>query len=149
VGTGSAVNDLLFIPRSADEVTITGGTWDQLNAFITDYGLDKYRGRIVDRNATRLDWRNSMDFRLAFGIPAGKAKLELIADVQNFLNFFDHTAGRVDDTVFPGLAPIRFGGVTNGKPVYQLLFTSPTFTKGSYVDLSSRWQAQLGARVRF
>ena len=58
-------------------------------------------------------------------------------------------AGRVDDEFFPGLAPIRLNGTQNGKPVYQLLFTSPTFTKGSYVDLASRWQAQLGLRVRF
>ena len=94
-----------------------------------------------------------MDFRLAFGIPIGKGanapKVELIADVQNFLNLFDKNAGRVEEEFFPGLAPIRFNGLQNGKPVYQLLFTSPTFSYGSYMDLPSRWQAQLGARIRF
>jgi hypothetical protein len=150
VGTGAGVNDLLYVPRDASEVIVTGGTWDQLNAFIEgDPGLSKFRGRIVERNATRLDWRNSMDFRWAFGVPAGKADVEIIADVQNFLNLFDNNAGRVEEEFFPGLAPIRFNGLQDGKPVYQLLFTSPTFSKGSYQDLSSRWQAQLGARVRF
>jgi len=87
--------------------------------------------------------------RLAFGIPAGKAKVELTADVENFLNMFDNNAGRVEEEFFPGLAPVRLNGTQNGKPVYQLLFLSPTFSKGSYVDLASRWSAQLGLRVRF
>lgn len=150
IGTGAGVNDLLYVPRDPSEVIVTGGTWEQLNAFIeADPGLRKFRGSIVERNATRLDWRNYVDFRWAFGIPAGRAKVEVIADVQNFFNLFDKDAGRVEEEFFPGLAPVRFNGLQDGKPVYQLLFTSPTFTKGSYVDLSSRWQAQLGARVRF
>lgn len=150
IGTGAAVNDLLYVPRDASEVIVTGGTWDQLNAFIeADPGLRRFRGQIVERNATRLDWRNYVDFRWAFGIPAGKTKVEIIADVQNFFNLFDKNAGRVEEEIFPGLAPIRFMGLQDGKPVYQLLFTSPTFTKGSFVDLASRWQAQLGARIRF
>ena len=150
VGTGSAVNDLLYVPRNESEVIVTGGTWADLNAFIEgDPGLKKFRGQIVDRNSTRLDWRNYVDFRLAFNVPVRKTKVELIADVQNFLNIFKNDAGRVEEEFFPGLAPIRYNGLQDGKPVYQLLFTSPTFTKGSYVDLASRYQAQLGARFRF
>ena len=150
VGTGSGVNDLLYVPRSADEVIVVGGTWADLDAFIEgDPGLREFRGQIVDRNATRLDWRNYVDFRLAFGIPVGKTKVELIADVQNFLNLFDRNAGRVEEEFFPGLTPIRYNGQQDGKPVYQLLFNNPTFAKGSYQDLPSRYQAQLGARIRF
>jgi hypothetical protein len=150
VGTGGNVNDLFYVPRSADEVVVQGGTWADLDAFIeAEPGLRAFRGQIVDRNSARLPWRNRVDIRLAFGIPAGKAKVELTADVENFLNMFDNNAGRVEDEFFPGLAPVRLNGTQNGKPVYQLLFLSPTFTKGSYVDLASRWSAQLGARVRF
>jgi hypothetical protein len=144
------VNDLLYVPRSADEVIVVGGTWEQLDAFIeSDPGLRRFRGQIVERNATRLDWRNYVDFRATFGIPAGRARVELLAEVQNLLNLFDRNAGRVEEEFFPGLAPIRFNGLQDGKPVYELLFTSPTFAKGSYQDLPSRWQAQLGVRVRF
>lgn len=151
VGTGSAVNDLLYIPRSADEVVVTGGTWEQLNAYIEgEPGLRDFRGQIVDRNSARLNWRNYVDFRWAFGIPAGgRAKVEVIADVQNFFNIFDKDNGRVEEEFFPGLAPIRITGFQDGKPIYNLLFTSSTFTRGSYQDLPSRWQAQLGARIRF
>jgi hypothetical protein len=150
IGTGSAVNDLLFVPADPSQVIVTGGTWDQLNAFIEgDSGLRKFRGRIVDRNATRLPWRNSMDVRIAFNVPVGPTKVELIADVQNFLNLFDNTAGRVEEEFFPGLPPVRLTGFQDGKPIYNLLFTSPTFVKGNYQDLPSRWQAQLGARIRF
>ncbi len=150
VGTGGNVNDLLYVPKSSDEVIVTGGTWADLDAFIEgDEGLRKFRGRIVDRNATRLPWRNRVDFRLSFGIPLGKAKLELNADFENFLNLFGKDNGTTYDEFFPGLAPVRLTGYQGGKPVYQLLFNTATFTKGSYVDLASRWQAQIGARIRF
>jgi hypothetical protein len=150
VGTGAAVNDLIYVPRTSDEVIVTGGTWADLDAFIEgDEGLRKFRGQIVERNATRLDWRNYVDFRLAIGVPFGRRKVEFTADVQNFFNLFDRNAGRVVEELFPAAIPIRYNGLQNGKPVYQLLFTSPTFTKGSYVDLSSRYQAQLGLRFRF
>jgi len=150
VGTAGFPDDLLYVPRSADEVVVQGGTWDQLNAFIEgDEGLRKHRGQIVSRNATRLDWRNRVDFRLAFGIPAGKAKVELTADVENFLNLFDKKNGQVFEEFFPGLAPVNLAGYQGGKPIYQLRFTASTFTKGSFIDLASRWQAQLGARIRF
>jgi Carboxypeptidase regulatory-like domain len=150
VGTAGNVNDLLYVPKSEDEVVVTGGTWADLDAFIEgDPGLRKFRGQIVERNSTRLPWRNRVDFRLAFGIPAGKAKVELIADVENFLNLFGKDNGKTYDETFPGVAPIRLNGTQGGKPVYQLLFTSPTFNKGTFVDLASRWQAQIGARIRF
>ncbi|MGE3177704.1 MAG: TonB-dependent receptor plug domain-containing protein, partial [Vicinamibacterales bacterium] len=150
IGTASGVNDLLYVPANAGEVVVRNGTWEQLDAFINaDEGLRKYRGQIVERNATRLPWRNNVDFRLAFNIPAGKAKVELIADVQNFLNLFDSTAGRVEEEFFPGLAPIRLEGLQDGRPIYNLLFNNAGFVKGNYQDLPSRWQAQLGARIRF
>jgi hypothetical protein len=90
-----------------------------------------------------------VDFRLAFGIPAGKAKVELTADVENFLNLFDKKNGQVFEEFFPGLAPVNLAGYQGGKPIYQLRLTASTFTKGSFIDLASRWQAQLGARIRF
>jgi hypothetical protein len=151
VGTSSGVNDLLYVPASASEVIVTNGTWEDLDAFIeADEGLRESRGGIVERNASRLDWRNNVDFRWAFGIPTrGSARVELALDIQNFLNIFDKDSGRVDEEIFPGLAPIRFDGLQNGVPVYNLLFTNPNFARTNYVDLSSRWQAQFGARVRF
>jgi hypothetical protein len=63
---------------------------------------------------------------------------------------FDKDSGRVDEEIFPGLAPISLTGFQGGRPVYQLNFlTNPNFARTNYVDLASRWQAQLGARLRF
>jgi len=150
VGTGSNVNDLLYVPRNADEVIVTGGTWEQLNAYIEAHpGLRDYRGQIAPRNSERLDWRNYADFRLAVGVPIGRTRAEVTFDIQNFFNLFDNTAGRVEEEIFPGLAPIRYDGLQDGKPIYNLLFTNPSFATSNYVDLSSRWQGQIGLRVRF
>ncbi len=152
IGTGGGTNDLLYIPSSSSEVVVTGGTWEDLDAFIeADEGLRKFRGHVVERNASRLDWRNNVDFRWAFGIPTpGGTKVELVADIQNFLNMFDKDSGRVDEEIFPGLAPIGLTGFQNGLPVYNLNFkTNPNFAPTDYRDLPSRWQAQFGARLRF
>jgi hypothetical protein len=149
-GTSSGVNDLLYIPASASEVVINNGTWDELNAYVEAAGLDEYRGRIVERNSSRLDWRNNVDLRWAVDLPTGgRTKVELALDIQNFLNMFDKDSGRVDEEVFPGLAPISYTGQVNGLPAYTLLFKNPNFTRTAYSDLASRWQAQLGARFRF
>ncbi len=70
-------NDLFYVPASADEVIVRGGTWDQLNAFIeADEGLKNARGSIVGRNASRAPWRHDLDFSFAQELPIASTKLE-------------------------------------------------------------------------
>jgi len=150
---GTVGNDLLFVPKSASDVVVTGGTPQQLEDFINgDNGLSKYRGQIVPRNASRSPWTNRLDFRLALNAPWGKRKLEVTADVLNLLNLFDHSSGLFQFTTNQNISPIQYGGIdkATGKPIYNIAtLASPTYQKFSTDDLRSRWQAQLGFRVRF
>jgi len=147
-------NDLIFVPASADQVNVTNGTWEQLDAFLSsDPSTSKYRGQIMPRNAGRAPWSNQLDFRYALNVPTGsKAKVELTADVINMLNLFNKDWGWAYWPPFPaGRALIGFGTPANGKLTYNLnTLTASTFT-GVFdrSDLRSRWQAQFGARVRF
>jgi hypothetical protein len=169
-GDGRTTNDLMYVPRSADEIIVTNGTWDQLNAYINaDPALAPYRGQIVARNVARSPWVNSFDFRAAFNVPVTKRyKAEVTVDVQNFINVFSRTSGQVQYANFNDLLPVRYAGLdkTTGKMIYDIKSitgvgtTNPPVTGpgeggingiGLYNrdDLRSRWQAQLGLRFRF
>jgi hypothetical protein len=147
-------NDLIFVPASADQVNVTNGTWDQLNAFLSsDPSTKDHRGEIVPRNSARAPWSNQLDFRYAVDVPTGsKAKVELTADIVNLLNLFNKDWGWQYWPPFPsGRTLIGYGGVSNGKYTYNLNTLNGSSFTGVFdrSDLRSRWQAQFGARIRF
>ncbi len=150
---GRTSNDLLFVPSSADQVIFRNGTFEQFLAFAqNDAALSTAIGGIVERNAGRAPWTDQLDLRMAFKIPTGtRATLELTADLVNVLNLIDRNKGVFNLASFGDLNPIRFAtDAATGKYVYDLAtLNSPTFVTFDRDDLRSRWQAQLGARVRF
>jgi hypothetical protein len=156
-GDTATNNDIAFIPASADQVIVTGGTWDQLDAFLRNDPASKdHRGEIAPRNAGRAPWSNQLDFRYALTIPTGgRTRVELTMDVFNMLNLFNNDWGWQYFPKFPasGGGLIRYGGIdaATGKEILNIAtIVSPTF-QGTFDrdDLRSRWQAQWGARFRF
>lgn len=152
---GVTNNDLLFVPSSPDQVNVINGTWEQLDAFLSaDPAASKNRGKIMPRNAARAPWSNQLDFRYAVNLPTGsRAKVEVTADILNLLNLFNKDWGWAYWPPFPSGGTLigSTATLTNGKYTYNLnTITAPTF-QGAFdrSDLRSRWQAQLGARVRF
>ncbi len=152
-GDGRTTNDLLYVPRSADDVIIRNGTWDQLNAFIAaDDALSQHRGSIVARNAGRSPWRNYVDLKLLAKVKAGgRVRFEVTADILNVANLLNSDWGVYDLATFEDLNPIRFQvDATTGKYIYDLVtISAPAYRKFDRDDLRSRWQGQLGFRVRF
>jgi outer membrane receptor protein involved in Fe transport len=147
-------NDLLWVPNSANDVVLRGGTAEQLEAFIDeDDCLSDSRGRIVERNCGRQPFTNIVDVKFAVGLPAmRRARVELTMDVLNFLNLLNSEWGRYEFLDFQTLNALRYEGIdaASGKPIYNIAsFASPTFRKFTIDNLRSRWQAQFGARVRF
>jgi len=150
---GSLYNDLIYVPRSEDEIILTGGTWADLNAYIEgDEGLSKYRGQIIPRNASYEPWYHRADFRLLqdFSIPGLEGhKLQFSWDIQNFLNLFNSSWGKYQYVYYRGDAPMSYGGVDSatGKPKYAFLKTG---TNRYDTDIMlSRWQMQFGIRYIF
>jgi Carboxypeptidase regulatory-like domain/TonB-dependent Receptor Plug Domain len=148
-------NDLFYVPRSADEVVIEGGTWEQLDAYIkADKGLEGARGTIVSRNASRAPWRHDIDLAIAQEIPFGgsRFKAELTFDILNVANLIDKEKGLKKYAPFNEISPIDFRGLQAGtnKPIYRLqsVVTNPDL-KFTTDDLRSRWQGKIGIRLRF
>jgi hypothetical protein len=146
-------NDLFYVPLDAGDVTIANGTFEQLMAFISAGDCsDVGPGAIVDRNTCRAPWTNTLDLHLDVDVPVGRYSGEIAFDVQNLLNLFDSGSGLVQYATFNGVAPVSavVDPVTD-KWRYTLntIVTNPAADRFSRDDLRSRWQAQLGFRLRF
>jgi hypothetical protein len=148
-------NDLVYLPTSSDPLTYTGGTYqDLLNWINGDPCLADYIGQIIPRNACRAPWTNTLDGRFAVQLPYKRFKTEVTLDVLNLINLFNHENGLIQyasnneilqPTPIPGTPSLA--SPLTGYNITTLV--SPTFTRFLRDDLRSRWQLQLGARVRF
>jgi carboxypeptidase family protein/TonB-dependent receptor-like protein len=161
-GDARTTNDLLYIPRSESEVSVINGTFADFQTFInSEQCMADFIGRVFERNACRAPWINTLDARVNVGLPFKRVKAEVTWDILNVLNLFNRDWGLVKYANFNDLLAVRLGqtGVpiidANGKPVYnltnlyvngQLQTAEQQFTRS---DLLSRWQMQLGGRIRF
>ncbi len=155
-GDNRGTNDLLYIPASADEMTFTGGTYQDFIGFINaDSCLSKYVGQIIPRNACRAPWTNTLDSRIAFQLPVRRVTTEVTLDILNLINLFSSSHGLVQymsyGQLYTAFTPVPTS-VTATNPLTGLNIsglTSSTFRKFLRDDLRSRWQMQLGLRLRF
>jgi hypothetical protein len=156
-GDGSTTNDLLFYP-TADQVNVvtSGSTYQDLVNFLEAGDCDGLApGSIVKRNSCRMPFVHTLDFRAAVNVPFGRFRPEFTVDVLNLLNLFDSSAGQVEYAAFNDILvtttqPTGVAVETAGKYNYNLSnVTRGTQTRFSRDDLRSRWQAQLGLRLRF
>src|SRR5690606_26521570 len=118
-GDGSTTNDLLYYPRE-NEVTVVGGTYQQLVDFLEGGECDLTPGAIVERNRCRVPWVNALDFRAAVNVPIGRFRPEFTVDVLNLLNLFDSSAGQVEYAPFNDLLVTRAAVDGSGRYVYTL-----------------------------
>jgi hypothetical protein len=154
-GDNRGTNDLLYIPASASELAFQGGTFDDFMAFINgDECLSQYIGQIIPRNACRAPWSNTLDGRVAVNLPFRKVKAEISLDMLNLINLVNSDKGLFQYMSFGQLStfaplpnPVTATAPLNGYNIGTI--TGSTFRKFLRDDLRSRWQLQLGARLRF
>jgi len=156
-GDNRFTNDLLYIPASANEVAFTNGNYFDLLAFVqADECLSAYIGKVTPRNACPGPWGNQLDLRLNFGLPFNRVKAEITLDILNFINLLDSGSGLQRYASFNQILPVTpvvTGGQITAYNVAALTARNAagdlTFTKFQRDDLRSRWQMQLGGRIRF
>jgi hypothetical protein len=148
-------NDLFYVPSGPDDVIITGGTWEQLDAFISqDECLDSHRGGIAPRNCSRAPWTHSLDLHVAQAIPIRNSHVELTFDILNVMNLIDEDSGNFRFVNFSTVEPVSYAGFdpATGKPIYglQRIVTDPgNNDRFTYHNINSRWRAKLGVRWSF
>ena len=94
-----------------------------------------------------------MDFRFNLQLPYKRVKAEITLDVLNLINLVDSGSGLQEYMSFGQLSlfqPIDTVTATAPLQGYNITaITAPTFQRFLRDDLRSRWQMQLGARMRF
>ena len=152
-GDDYGYNDLLYIPSGPDQVELQGGTWDEFTAYLDKYGLSKYMGKVVPRNATNQPWVTQTDLAIRQNIPVpGKSSLQVSLDIFNFWNLIDDESGLVRYVNYGNVTPLRYMGQNDDDlPIYQLwdLVTNPDEDIFYFNDLKSRWRMRLGVRWTF
>jgi hypothetical protein len=148
-------NDLFYVPSGPDDVIITGGTWEQLDAFIgQDECLDSHRGGLAPRNCSRAPWTHSLDLHVAQEIPIRNSNVELTFDILNLMNLIDEDSGNFRFVNFSTVEPVSYAGFdpATGKPRYglQRIVTDPgNNDRFTFHNINSRWRAKLGVRWTF
>jgi hypothetical protein len=132
--------------------------WNELNSFIeNDAFLSKNRGKYAARNGARTPWQHRVDMRLMqdifMTVGSKTHTLQLTLDVTNVGNFLNNSWGRDYFVANQNFGLLRYQGLegTGGRPTFSYgTGTSATPTEAYQVSqLSSRWQAQFGARYLF
>jgi hypothetical protein len=155
-------NDLLYIPGAEGEVLFTGGA-DMEAAFfdwVADNGLERYRGRVVERNSMRNRWVNQFDLRISQELPGffEGHKSEIWLDVMNIGNLINKDWGRIQyNSAYSDRVAVGFQGVDEdtGKYIYAfnpnpVSSSNPNgVTAKSWTDWESRWSLQVGFRYKF
>jgi hypothetical protein len=178
-GDGEADNDLIYIPKNADDVILvedkSGGAvavgqslpksdprYAQLMSFIdNDEYMREHKGQMLERNALKAPWSHQVNLRASLEFPMFDThKLEVALDILNFTNLLNRKWGW-----------LRFPGQNN--PFFMNFSSIATATNqgptaGSAADIGkpryiwtnpsdpsvphntlSRWSAQVGVRYTF
>jgi hypothetical protein len=152
-GDGRTTNDLLYLPTSTDPLTYTGGLYQDLLLFMQREDCTASQiGTITERNSCRNPWTNTLDGRVSVQLPFRRVRAEVTLDVINLINLFDSKGGQNLYSSFKRLGVIS--GTLSGTPANLTGMSLSTITSSSFTryfrdDLRSRWQMQLGGRVRF
>jgi hypothetical protein len=177
VNGDGAINDLMYIPKSASDITLVpdfagdprtaAQQYAQLDAFIKqDPYLSKHRGQFAQRNAVTLPTFKRADFNFTqdLYVQSGKVKntLRLSIDIINVGNLLNRNWGLYQTTVNPigsgGLVTIlNYKGIDpiTKQPTYSFPYADKTneipLTNSYKTDTNqlSRWQAQIGLRYIF
>jgi Carboxypeptidase regulatory-like domain/TonB dependent receptor/TonB-dependent Receptor Plug Domain len=132
-----------------------------MEAYVAQEGLERYRGRIVPRNSHRSPWLSVLDLRFAQELPVlGRTRGILTFDIENFANLINKDWGQLRQVSFPYFAPVvdvdRIE--TIGCPdaaascyVYRPRSgqTGPATPFNAITTLPSVWRMQLGVRIEF
>ncbi len=171
-GDGSGGNDLIYIPRDANDVALeayqdlSGRVHSvaeqraQLNAFIEqDKYLRDHRGQIAERFGALNPWYNNVDFRVLqdFAVPSGGTRhaFQLTIDVLNVGNLINSDWGVRKVASASATSPLRLATDASGAPLFtpagapRLNFIGPSTTFIDDPGLFSRWRAQIGLRYFF
>jgi hypothetical protein len=139
-------HQLFYVPKGDDsDVILNGIDPADFNKFLKDTGLEKYRGRIVPRNAFHSDWFSKWDVRVTQDIPnpVDGHRAQFVIDIENVGNMLNSNWGRVTSVPFPYMAPAV--DLSYDQATGRYIYTNLRGTNPNSVDiLASIWRMSVG-----
>ncbi len=164
-GDGYGGNDLIYIPKDADDIVLEDPTeWAALDAFIEqDAYLSQHRGEISERHGGVNPWFYNIDLRILqdfnLDVAGHTHTFQLSCDILNVPNLLNdgwgvrkiaNPAATSPLTLIPDdleTPDVNEGWTTGGEPI--LKFTGPEETFMDDPSEFSRWRMQIGLRYLF
>jgi hypothetical protein len=154
-GDGASGNDLIFVPENYSDIVWKGAgapTEQKWNDFLSMTGLDKYKGRVAERNGLDSPWIHSLDFHYDVELPITAVRAQITFDVLNLVNLIDSNSGILRYVFNQTYSALNYSGIdgATGKPIYTV--NAGALDEGkqySTNSIRSRWQIKLGARLTY
>ncbi|MFC3713309.1 TonB-dependent receptor domain-containing protein [Sphingoaurantiacus capsulatus] len=169
---GNGGRGLLYVPTAGTDALVSFASAAQQTAFdnlVTQLGIEKFRGRIIPKNTQTAPDFFKVDLHFGQEIPAfvGKSRVELFADVENFLNILNSDWGSLRQVAFPQTAGIvdvqclTAPVATGTTPTTAQIATLPTQACAQYrysavtapiegfQSRQSLYQIRVGAKFKF
>ena len=97
-----------------------------------------------------MPWTNGLDFHAGVNVGIARFKPEFTFDILNLINLFDSSKGQVEYAAFHDLLVVNATSSATGEYSYSVnSIARPGGVRYTRDDLRSRWQAQIGLRLRF
>jgi Carboxypeptidase regulatory-like domain/TonB dependent receptor-like, beta-barrel len=155
-GDAQNFNDLLYLSPSNANLAYTASNGavsaQTLQNFFQTIGACATNniGSITTRNACRAPWINMLNARFDVGLPFKRLHADVTLDILNLLNLLNSRWGLVQFVNFNEIdvinPTVKSGTVTS---LNLTTINSPSFRPFAIDDLRSRWQMQLGVRIKF
>ena len=154
-GDGSGLNDLIYVPTTAEIGQMNFSGAGQAQAFDDYIAQDEYlsgrRGQYAERYGALAPWRGRVDLKFLqdynFNVGGDKTNtIQFSIDVLNVGNLLSSDWGLIQQP--NNVQPIGVSVDGTGTPTYTFN-TNQTETFGYDSSLLSRWQAQFGLRYIF
>ena len=164
--TGQNNRYLLYVPNvasiDADPIVSYAGTSTQTAAqafeamrnLVENSVLDGYQGKIAPKNIGKSPRFNKMDIRISQELPfVLGGKVQVFADVENFLNLINKDWNALRQVAFPYLATVAnvscVGGANVGTPCTKYVYSNVRNPSLTQYNNYSLWQVRLGVRLSF
>jgi hypothetical protein len=156
-GDGFTFNDRFYVPSGPNDPKVRWNNVterDNFFAFVAKSSLNKYMGSVAPRNGETSAWAQNVDLKLTQTVPLFRElKGEIFAHLLNVGNLLNRKWGILQEVPFSYRRTVA--GTTYDAATSQYVYTftpttlEPIPTSADGNSRNSRWQTQIGMRVRF
>lgn len=158
-GDGANGNDLAYIPRDVDNITLintagatlakTDVAYQQMMTFIdNDEYLKNHKGQFAERNGAREPWSHQLDFRATQYVNLMGYNLEFYLNVINLPNLINKANGRIYVVANQSANLFKYRSFDAATNSAKYEWTNPVDPRQPS-DFDSRYQMQFGMRFAF